>query len=69
MYFSIWIKTKRPTINPINKDDDKCFQYSATVELNYKDIRKRLRQISKFKAFINKYNWKDKIMHQKKMVG
>lgn len=56
MYFSIWIKTKRPTINPINKYDDKCFQYSATVELNYKDIRKRLRQISKFKAFINKYN-------------
>ena len=29
-----WIKTKKATINPKNRDD-KCFQYVATVALNY----------------------------------
>ena len=28
---------KKATINPKNTDD-KCFQYAATVELNYEDI-------------------------------
>ena len=32
-----WIKNKKATINPIN-DDDKCFQYAATVTLNHKEI-------------------------------
>ena len=26
-----WIKNKKATINPINKKDNKCFQYSVTV--------------------------------------
>ena len=30
-----WIKIKKATINPINKEDDKCFQYAATVALNW----------------------------------
>ena len=29
-----WLKNKKATINPENKDD-KCFQYSLTVALNY----------------------------------
>ena len=29
-----WLKNKKPTINPKNKDD-KCFQYALTVALNY----------------------------------
>ena len=29
-----WIKKKKATINPQNKDD-KCFQYAVTVSLNY----------------------------------
>ena len=29
-----WMKNKKATINPIN-DDDKCFQYVATVTLNH----------------------------------
>ena len=34
------IKNKKTTINPINKKDNKCFQYVITVELNYKGIGK-----------------------------
>ena len=26
-----WIKNKKETINPINKKDNKCFQYNVTV--------------------------------------
>ena len=32
-----WLKNKKPTINPKNKDD-KCFQYALTVALNYEKI-------------------------------
>ena len=34
-----WIKTKKTTINPINKKD-KCFQYTVTVVLNYEEMKK-----------------------------
>ena len=30
-----WIKNKKTTINSINKKNNKCFQYAATVALNY----------------------------------
>ena len=30
---SDWIKNKKATINPINKRDNKCFQYTVTVAL------------------------------------
>ena len=32
-----WIKKKKATINPKNTED-KCFQYAATVALNYEKI-------------------------------
>ena len=32
-----WIKNKKATINPINKKDNKCFQYPVTVAINYKN--------------------------------
>ena len=48
-----WIKKKTTTINPINKRDNKCFQYAVTVALNYEIIQR----ITKIKPFINKYNW------------
>ena len=35
-----WIKNKKAIINPINKKDNKCFQYAITVALNHEDIRK-----------------------------
>ena len=51
-----WIKMKA-TINPKNKDD-KCFQYAATVTLNYEEIKWNPERVSNIKPFINKYNWK-----------
>ena len=51
-------KTKKRIINPINKKDEKCFQYDATVALNHEQIKKDQQRITKIKHFINKYNWK-----------
>ena len=33
-----WIKNKKATINPINKKDNKCFQYAVTAALYYKEF-------------------------------
>ena len=30
-----WLKNKRATINPQNKDDNSCFQYAITVASNH----------------------------------
>ena len=51
-----WILNKRATINPKNKDN-KCFQYSMTVALNHQNIDNHPERISKFKPFIDQYNW------------
>ena len=53
-----WLKSKKATINPKNKDD-KCFRYALTVALNYKQIKDHPERISKIKPFIDKYNWKE----------
>ena len=53
-----WVKNKKATVNPINKIDNKCFQYTVTVALNHVEIKKYLQIITKIKPFINKYNWK-----------
>ena len=50
-----WIKNKKATINPKN-EDDKWFQYAATVALNYEEIELHSERVSNFKPFINKYN-------------
>ena len=53
-----WIKKKKPTINPINKKDNKCFQYTATVAImKTEDIKNDPQRVIKIKPFINKYNW------------
>ena len=61
-YKSQWtiyrIKNKKAAINPINKYDNKCFQYSVTLALNQKEIDKNSERITKSKLFIDKYNWK-----------
>ena len=46
-----WIKNKNVTINPINKKDNKCFQYAVT------EIKKDPQRITNIKPFISKYNW------------
>ena len=53
-----WIKDKKSTINP-KTNDYKCFQYAVTVPLNRDKIKKHLQRISKFKLFIDQYNWND----------
>ena len=53
-------------INPINKEDNKCFQKSVTVPLNDEEIKKDPQIITKVKAFISKYNWKGINNSQKK---
>ena len=52
-----WIKKKKAAIHPKN-EDDKCFQYAATVALNYEKIKWNPERFSNIKPFINKYNWK-----------
>ena len=52
-----WTKSKKATINPMKKKDNKCFQYAITVALNHEEIKKDLQRITKIKPFINKYNW------------
>ena len=53
-----WLKIKKATINPKN-NDDKSFQFTLTVALNYEKIRKDPQRISKIKPFIDQYSWKD----------
>ena len=48
-----WIKNKKVTINPINKKDNKSFQYAVTVTLNYEETGKNPERITKVKPFIN----------------
>ena len=53
-----WIKKKKATIN-VKKDDDKCFQYSVTVALNYDEIGNHHQRKNKVKQFINQYDWSE----------
>ena len=53
-----WLKDKKSTINPKNKDD-KCFQYAVTLALNLDKIKKDTQIASKIKPFIEKYNCED----------
>ena len=55
-----WLKNKKAIINPINKkffNDNKCFQYAGKAALNHEKIRKNPKRKTKFKSFINKYDW------------
>ena len=54
--FQDWIKKKKAAINPQN-EDEKCFQYAATVPSNYDNIKWNPERVSNIKPFINKYNW------------
>ena len=56
--FPDWIKNKKTTINPKNKDNE-CFKYAITAALNHEKIKNNPYRISKLEPFINNYNWKD----------
>ena len=53
-----WLKDKKSTINPKN-NDHKCFQYAATLALNFDNINNHPEKIFKIRPFIDQYNWKD----------
>ena len=53
-----WLKDKKSTINPKNSNH-KCFQYAATLALNFDNINNHREKISKIRTFIDQYNWKD----------
>ena len=53
-----WLKDKKCTINQKN-NDNKCFQYAATLALNINSIDKHHQIITKIKPFIDNYNWND----------
>ena len=47
-------KKQKTKINPINKKDNKFFQYNVTVALSHEEIEKNSERITKIKPFINK---------------
>ena len=40
-----WIKNKKATINPINKKENKWFQYTITVVLNHEKLKSILKEL------------------------
>ena len=48
----------KSTINPKNKNDNKCFRYAIVAALNYQQIKSNPERISKIKRFIGKYDLK-----------
>ena len=54
-----WLQNKKGTINPKNIHDDNCFQYSISLALYHKDIRRNPKRIPNIIPFISKYNWKE----------
>ena len=69
--FPDWIKNKKSKTNPINNDDNKCFQYATTIALNNLDAGKKLVWMSKIKPLMDKtlkrhFILKDKLFLRKK---
>ena len=62
-------KSKKATRNTINKKYNKCFKYVVTVSLNPEEITKDSQRLVKIDPFIDKYNWKEQIIYQKRMIG
>ena len=51
-----WTKSKKATLIPINKKDNKCFQFIVTVALNHEEIKKDPERIMKVNPFINAHD-------------
>ena len=43
----------------MNTNDNYCFFYSIIAALHHKETGKNPQQISKFRPFVNSYNWND----------
>ena len=46
------IINRKETINPVNKKDNKCFQYAVTVALNHEEIQKDWQRITNINPFL-----------------
>ena len=64
-----WMKNKKATISPINKKDNKCFQYGVTVVLNCDKIGKNSEIIIKIEFLSVTITGKKQIFHEEKMIG
>ena len=53
-----WLKDKKCCINQENTDNN-CFQYAATLAVNFNNIDRDPQRISKIKPFINNCKWND----------
>ena len=51
-----WPKDKKCIANKKN-NDNKCFQYVATLALNFNNIDRNSQRVPKIKPFIDNYNW------------
>ena len=49
-------KEKNAKIN-VKNEDDRCFQYSTTIALNYYEMRKNHQRLSKIKRFAKRHDW------------
>ena len=57
IYRFSWLdKNKKAAINPINKSNNKCFQYIARFALYLEELEKNSERITTTKPFIDKYN-------------
>ena len=54
-----WILNKKTIINSMITNDNYCFAYSITAALQHEEIGKNPQRISKFRPFVNSYNWND----------
>ena len=52
-----WIRNKTATINFLNKNDNKSFQYAVTAALKHENIGGHPGRTTKIKPFRVKYNW------------
>ena len=50
-------KKEKKNINQPKSKDDKCFQYTATVALNYGEIESHPDRVLNIIPLISKYNW------------
>ena len=55
LYLCEWLRRIKESIT----NEDNCFQNALDDALNYQTIKANPERISKLKAYINQYSWKD----------
>ena len=52
-----WLKNKKATINPKNKDNE-CLKHAIVAALNHEKIKNNPERMSNLKPFTDQYKWK-----------